>query len=120
MISLGYWVWLWVVPLLSRLSLLLLFLTTPYIRPEGLGEVLAKHFPKLLARNVLLAVGFVLLLILPFSVWLLWTAVALFVFWLVRRATMKRLQGFTGDVAGAQVEIVEVALLVAVCLITIG
>jgi adenosylcobinamide-GDP ribazoletransferase len=124
MISLGHWVWLWAIPLLSRLSLLLLFLTTPYVRRqslgEGLGEVLASHFPKSLAKGVLLAVSFVLILILPFSIWLLWMAVTLLVCGAVRSATLKRLKGFTGDIAGAQVELVEVALLVAVCFIHVA
>lgn len=117
MISLGHWVWLWVIPLLSRLSLLLLFLATPYVRPQGLGEVLAKHFPKSLAKGVLLVVSIVLFLVLPFSLWLLWVTVVFLVFGVVRRVTLKRLQGFTGDIAGAQVELVEVALLVTVCFV---
>ncbi len=120
MISLGHWVWLWVIPLLSRLSLLLLFLTTPYVRPQGLGEVLARHFPKSLAKGVLLVVSIVLFLVLPFSLWLLWVTVVFLVFGVVRSAALKRLQGFTGDIAGAQVELVEVALLVAVCFIHVA
>jgi adenosylcobinamide-GDP ribazoletransferase len=45
-IQLEQLVWLWSVPLLARLSLLLLFLTTPYVRIQGLGEILAQQFPR--------------------------------------------------------------------------
>ena len=45
--------WLWAVPLLARLSLLFLFLSTRYVRPQGLGEVLAQHFSRAWALRVL-------------------------------------------------------------------
>lgn len=113
----GLWMWLWVIPLLSRLSLLLLFLSTPYVRPQGLGEILAQHFPKPLVRGLLLVVSFLLMLIMPFILWALSLVVVLLVFGFVRLTVLKRLQGFTGDCAGAQVELVEAALLIAaVCL----
>lgn len=117
MISLGLWVWLWAVPLLSRLSLLLLFLTTPYVRYQGLGEVLAKYFPKPLAWGILWVLSFTTLLVLPPLIWLLWMVVSVLVCGAVRSVSIKRLWGFTGDVAGAQVELVEVALLLSVCFI---
>lgn len=107
------WLWLWAVPLLSRASLLLLFLTTPYVRPQGLGEVLASYFPKPLSWGVLLLVMSVGFLLLPGMLWVLWLMVALLVCMAVRWAALKRIQGFTGDIAGAQVELIEVALLVA-------
>ena len=119
-ITLGHWVWLWAIPLLSRLSLLLLFLTTPYVRPQGLGDVLARHFPKSLAKTVVLVISLVLFLILPFPIWLIWLVAVLLVYGAVRSMAMKRLQGITGDVAGAEVELVEAALLIAVCFISIG
>lgn len=112
MIYQGSWFWLWAIPLFSRSSLLLLFLTTPYVRFQGLGEVLAQHFPKSLAWSAIIAVGFITLFLLPPLLWLLWLVVVLVVFGAMRRVTLKRLHGFTGDVAGAQVELVEVALLI--------
>ncbi|PCJ90263.1 MAG: adenosylcobinamide-GDP ribazoletransferase [Porticoccaceae bacterium] len=120
LITQGSWLWLWAIPLLSRLSLLLLFLTTPYIRPQGLGGVIAQHFPKPLAWGVILAVSIMTLLVLPLLLWLLWLVVVLLVFGCVRMATMKRLQGFTGDGAGALVELVEVALLLAATCLLVG
>jgi len=40
------------------------------------------------------------------------------VFWLGRRVVLKRLGGFTGDTAGAMVEITETALLLAAVILT--
>lgn len=116
-----WWLWLWLVPLLSRLSLLWLFLSTPYVRPLGLGETLAQYFSKPLAWGVTGAIGFGLLLILPSLLWLLWLMVSLLVYAGVRMAAMKRLSGFTGDIAGAQIELVETAvLIISACLVVGG
>jgi adenosylcobinamide-GDP ribazoletransferase len=97
--------------LLARLSLLLLFLTTGYVRAGGLGQVLAQSFPRVGARRELLVVALVALFILPFDIWFAMTLLSLAIFLTVRWATMSRMGGFTGDVAGAQVELVEVGLL---------
>jgi adenosylcobinamide-GDP ribazoletransferase len=105
--------WLWAVPLLGRLSLLLLFLTTKYVRPQGLGELLAQHFSRAAALGVLVSVAFVMLCILPLDVWLAFSMLVIAICLTVRWAAMRRLGGFTGDIAGAQVELVEVGLLLA-------
>jgi adenosylcobinamide-GDP ribazoletransferase len=110
-IDAGQLVWLWTVPLLARTSLLCLFLTTRYVRDQGLGAVLAQHFSAGAAKAVLavIVVAACMLLPLDLSVALLLATLAIFL--LVRAAAMRRLGGFTGDVAGAQVELVEVGLL---------
>jgi adenosylcobinamide-GDP ribazoletransferase len=105
--------WLWAVPLTARLSLLLLFLTTKYVRPHGLGEVLAQHFSRAWALRVLVSIAIVMLVILPLDVWCAFAMLLAAIFLMVRWAAMSRLGGFTGDVAGAQVELVEVGLLLA-------
>jgi adenosylcobinamide-GDP ribazoletransferase len=110
-IQVGQVMWLWAVPLLARLSLLLLFLTTRYVREQGLGEVLAQHFSRIWARRVLFVTALVLLFILPLDVWAAFLMTVLAIFLLLRWAAMRRLGGFTGDVAGAQLELVEVGLL---------
>jgi adenosylcobinamide-GDP ribazoletransferase len=110
-IEIGQVMWLWSVPLLARLSLLLLFLTTRYVREQGLGEVLAQHFSRTWARRVLFIIALALLFILPPDVWGAFLMTVLAIFFLLRWAAMRRLGGFTGDVAGAQVELVEVGLL---------
>ena len=104
--------WLWSVPLLARLSLLLFFLTTPYVRSQGLGEILAQHFSRKWAVSLLFGAATVCFFIFPFDLWFAFIMALLAVFLVARAAAMRRLGGFTGDVAGAQVELVEVGLLV--------
>lgn len=107
------------VPLLARSVLPLLFMTTPYLRAGGLGEAMAQHAPRGRVWGMSLAGLVVPLLVLP--VCPQWTLpvmvlVTLAVFWLLRRASMQRLGGFTGDVAGALVVVTETALLLTVAL----
>ncbi len=112
--------WLWVIPLVARLSLLLLFLTTNYARPQGLGEVLAQHFSRTGAQRVLAGVAVLMLFILPLDVWCAFSMLLVAICLTVRWAAMRRLGGFTGDVAGAQVELVEVGLLLALACRGVG
>ena len=101
-------------PLLGRSALLGLFLTTPYVRPGGLGQALAEHMPRAQVRVVLMLV-FVICLLPGASGWLaLLVTVAIGA--LARRAIYRRLGGTTGDTAGALLELVECAVLVALAL----
>jgi adenosylcobinamide-GDP ribazoletransferase len=101
-------------PLLGRSALLGLFLTTPYVRPGGLGQALAEHMPRTQVRVVLMAVGAICLLS-GMSGWLaLLVTVAIGA--LARRAMSRRLGGTTGDTAGALLELVECGVLVALAL----
>ncbi len=97
-------------PLWGRTALVALFATTPYVRPGGLGEALARHLPR---RAALGTVLISLSLALPFSQ--TWPAglAALGAFFGLRRQMGRRLGGTTGDTAGALVEITETAVLVA-------
>jgi len=100
------------IPVLARALLLVLFLTTPYVRPGGLGARLGTHLRRRatwLALVLALGVSASVLggLVLP----LLSAGILLFVLW--RRFLMRRLQGFTGDTAGALVELGETLMLVA-------
>ncbi|EQM76210.1 adenosylcobinamide-GDP ribazoletransferase [Pseudomonas stutzeri] len=101
-------------PLLGRSALLGLFLTTPYVRPGGLGQVLAEQMPRNTSRIVL---GGVVLacLALGSSGWLV-LAATVGVGWLSRRAMCRRIGGTTGDTAGALLELVECAVLVVLAL----
>lgn len=99
---------LMVIPVIGRLSILLMMLSTPYVREKGLGEAINKNLP-------VLEVWGVVLLSLTICVWILgFLAVvsAGLVIWLLRRMVMQRLGGATGDVYGAVLEIVEAAALV--------
>lgn len=114
-LSNGAWALVVVVPVLGRTALVLLFLTTPYVRPQGLGSVLASHLPR---NACTLAVIFTLLVVIAFfgleTWWLL--AVAAGVFFALRRLMLQRIEGATGDTAGALVEITETVVLLAAAL----
>jgi adenosylcobinamide-GDP ribazoletransferase len=98
-------------PLLGRLALPLLFLTTPYLRAGGLGADLACHRPR---RATAAVVAVWAAAIAAWGGWrgVLLLAAAVAVFVLLRRWLMSRLGGTTGDGAGALVELVETAVLV--------
>lgn len=101
----------WIVPVLGRATLLGVFLTTPYVRPGGLGEALANHLPRTAGWVVLagcllagwLSLGSVLLAGIAAFAWLRWLL-------------LRRLGGTTGDTAGAMLECLEVVLLVGLAL----
>lgn len=108
----GDWRVLLAVPLLGRAALVWLLLYTPYVRPDGIGSELAAHLPRgasLVAGSVALVVAAVLLGAAALPT-LLSAAAALL---LMRRAMLRRLGGTTGDTAGALVEVVETAALLA-------
>lgn len=99
-------------PLIGRASLLGLFLSTPYVRAGGLGQALADHLPALAGRQVLGLSVLVCLLLGGYSgLWAVLLAVVLF-FWL-RQLMIRRLGGTTGDTAGALLELLETAVLLA-------
>ena len=99
-------------PVLGRAALIALFLSTPYVRPQGLGAVLPAHLPRGPGRVVLLAVlaaGFFAGGIAP-------VVGAVLAFLFLRRLIVRSVGGTTGDTAGALVEVTETATLVAATL----
>ncbi|WP_434580168.1 adenosylcobinamide-GDP ribazoletransferase [Pseudomonas sp. Z5-35] len=104
-----------VVPMVGRGALLGLFLTTRYVRAGGLGQALADHLPRRLGWQVLAACALG-------CVWLagwagLWSlAVAALAFFGLRQLMLRRLQGCTGDTAGALLELLEMVVLVTLAL----
>lgn len=113
LVARGDWTVLVLAPLLARTALPALFLTTPYVRPGGLGDLLARHLPRRAAAMVVLTV----LLLLPAALGMgsLWPlAAALGAFAVLRLLMLRRLGGTTGDTAGAMVEIIETVVLVTV------
>ena len=93
---------------LARTSLPLLFLTTPYVRKNGIGALLINQQPRRLSKQVILAVAIISILLSGF--WLLLVGFSLFL--LLRYWMQQRLGGTTGDTAGAVVELVETAVLI--------
>jgi len=102
-------------PALARSAVALLFITTPYVRAGGLGEALALHAPRFaVIVGAVLVTAFMVMT-------LLWTGIAALVavlavwFWL-RWTMMQRLGGFTGDIAGALLELLECSTLLVIAL----
>lgn len=95
-------------PLIARTQLPLLLLNTPYVRRGGIGEKLVQGAPK---KQVYLSATFFLLFALYLNTFFLLMAVALAVF-VMRKMMIQRLDGLTGDTAGASVEVIEALVLV--------
>ena len=98
---------------LARSALPLLFLTTPYVRQGGIGVILVANQPRL-ATKWLLA-GIALLTVIVSGLTLLISA--LIVFFILRYYMNQRLNGTTGDTAGAMVEILETTILITTVII---
>lgn len=97
-------------PVLGRAFVLLLMLTTPYCREVGLASEMVRHMPRTAMWGLLVVIALIVLW------WLQWTAVwllsgGLLLLFVYRRALLQRMQGFTGDAAGALIELTEVVIL---------
>jgi len=104
-----------IAPMLARTIPSLLFLTTPYVRQNGLGSALVTTLPRRgLIFVITVVVASVLLLAGSLGLWLVLTVV--FVFALARRLMIHRIGGVTGDTAGAVIEITEMSVLVCALL----
>lgn len=102
-------------PVVGRAALLGLFMSTPYVRPGGLGQALADHLPKAAAAWVLAGTSLAAVLLggwQVFGVLLL----AVLVFAWGRQLMCRRLGGTTGDTAGALLELVELAVVLGLAL----
>ena len=109
MLTVAEWEMLLLAPVLARAAVMILLATTPYVREGGMAETAVKYLPKKY-------VWFSLLFVLSLSIlWLeknSWVLIVLFViFYFLRRLMLKRLQGTTGDTAGATLEVIEVSTL---------
>ncbi len=94
-------------PLLGRTALLLLMLSTPYVRKKGLGEKMKHYVPTMPAQIVVAAVlsgTFFIAGLLPLA---LMGGVLI----CLRYAAIQRVGGMTGDLYGAAVELVELSVL---------
>lgn len=107
-----------VVPMLARAQLPLLLLTTPYARRQGMAADQFNHLPRRAAWLSVLAAGVVTLVLGDWSgPALILAALALYL--VARRAMLARLSGFTGDTAGALVELTE-TLALLLCSLLLG
>lgn len=92
---------------LARTAMPLLFLTTNYQREQGLGSAMRAAMPEDATRAVLLITAAVTVLLAGFGV----VVITLVVFMLLRYLMERRLGGFTGDTAGAMIELLETTAL---------
>ncbi|WP_018873046.1 adenosylcobinamide-GDP ribazoletransferase [Thioalkalivibrio sp. ALJ16] len=115
----GAWLVLLVAVVLGRAALPGLFLLVPYVSPQGLGAAMAAHLPRRLARAVLAVTG-LLIVLLALLAWqwtlILGLAATLLLVPAIAAFLRRWLGGFTGDTAGAGLELVEVATLVVMTL----
>ena len=115
LVTAGDWIALLIVPVVARTALPALFVTTPYVRANGLGSLIVAHLP----RRGAIAVVCVVLPALPLFAGLhgLWMLVSGLVVFIALRAMMiTRIGGTTGDTAGALVELLEASVLVVASL----
>jgi adenosylcobinamide-GDP ribazoletransferase len=114
LVKTGAWPVLLLAPVLGRSALVLLLLTTAYVRSGGMGAAISAHLPRVAAVLALLIVtagG-----LLAGKAGALALAMAVAAWWVLRWMMMRRLGGMTGDTLGAAVELTEVAVLVALAL----
>ena len=104
------------IPVLARTAVIALFLTTPYVRKEGIGAKHIAAMPKLGGMLVLLLViaacGWLFQLA---ALWLILALVAVFI--LLRLLMQRRIGGTTGDTAGALIEVMEMVGLLVIAVI---
>lgn len=100
---------------LARTLVVLLFLTTPYVRNQGLGTALANHQPYVLNTLVVTTTPVLLVSLTSFDyIWLLFAAAVIFL--LLRWLMIQRIHGTTGDTIGALVEISELGIILTAVL----
>lgn len=111
----GQWLPILLAPAFGRVLILLLFLTTPYVRAGGLASAVTEQLPRTPAWWVVLACLSSGLVLAGSGVL---TAILGFV--LLRRIMLQRLRGCTGDTAGASVETGEMLWLLGAALAASG
>jgi adenosylcobinamide-GDP ribazoletransferase len=100
-------------PLLGRTALPLLFLTTPYVRPNGLGAVLSTRLHRKTTTAIVMVTAVAVIASLGWP-GMIAVVAGLSIFIPLRRMMVGTLGGTTGDTAGALAELVEAATIIAV------
>jgi adenosylcobinamide-GDP ribazoletransferase len=93
--------------MLGRLAILILMLSTDYIRSGGMAERLTTNLP----RSAAYVLSLTCLLIGIYFLSLLAISFMLFTLFIIRYQAKKRLGGATGDIYGAAVELTEASVL---------
>jgi len=110
------WISLLIAPVLARSAVIVLFMSTAYVREAGIASSHAAHLPKSLAGLMLGLV--VLACVYALQVKALWLLIVVaMVFLCLRYLMVQRLGGMTGDTAGAVIEVLEVVVLLVLAVV---
>ena len=104
-------VFLIVVPAIGRSSALFLFLTTSYVRKQGLGRSIADLIPKVCSWTVFVITLSFLCVFERAGIFCL--AIFLLLLFYLRTKFIERIGGITGDTIGASIELSEVCVLMS-------
>lgn len=101
-------------PAIARLGSMCLFLNTAYVRDDGLGKPFSEG---ILATRIYgqCAIAGALLLLLTGQQGLIAILLTSAAWYYARRLMMNRIQGTTGDTAGALIEVLEAVVLLSFC-----
>lgn len=101
-----------VLPMLGRTVPMFLFLTTPYVRAQGLGLSITDFMPK---KRLWMVFVITIALLCMFK-WLGLIALLVFLLMLfyMRSLFIKRIGGITGDTVGAAIELAETGVFLSV------
>lgn len=102
----GAWELLLLAPIWGRAAILLMLITTPYVRPQGIGVAHAGHLPRMPCICLLLFIAAASVLVLVWDGMALLALLGLVLVGL-RQLLLDRLGGITGDTLGATCELVE-------------
>jgi adenosylcobinamide-GDP ribazoletransferase len=100
------------VPVMARCQAMVLVVHTPYVRGQGLGTQLKNQAQSLWVWLQLLVLGLLTTYVLGL-VFVALLAALVVGYWLMRRLMLQRIDGWTGDTAGASIEVTELILLLA-------
>lgn len=121
LVNAAQWASMLAAVVLGRSALVVLFLWVPYVRAQGLGADMARHLPRRGASGVV-ALAVLLLLVLGSVAQIGGLLVALLVVaggvMALVRLFRRWLGGFTGDTAGATLELTETGAIVVMALLS--
>ncbi len=101
--------------MLGRAAILLLLLTTPYVRPAGLGTPYADYLPRQRCGLLIVLLAMVVVALAGWSGAGVLIGLGIGVLGL-RRMLIQRLGGITGDTLGAACELAETVALLGLAL----
>jgi len=96
-----------IIPMLPRLAVVFMIYTYPYVSKAGMGS-LAKE--ELKGWQLFVALAYTLVVVIYFEAWILLLATFVLTF-VIKYFFMKRYGGFTGDIYGFSIEVIELVLL---------